>query len=311
MTHDAPEPEVPKQTPPADGSAGKPGSSFAAEIARAGFVGGPADAVGMARLAATSLVRMLTAFTRGSIDTATELARDVGSGEPITEIIDHRVEMARSAAWRALGLEDRTAPTVVDRPGRRGAADRGLRAQGNELIRLSWKAENQPRDRHPSFAQILRAITPDEARIVRFLAVSGAQPAVDVRTKTPFGVGSERLAGGLSMIADMAGCAWPDRDQHYLANLNRLGLVRFSEEPVADFRRYSLIEAQPKVQEAMARAKKAKTVYRSIYLSRFGQEFAEICFDLEGYDAGGWNKFDPGDKIVGKGTPPVKKKKHH
>ena len=77
---------------------------------------------------------------------------------------------------------------------------------------------------------------PDEARILRFLAVAGPQPAIDIRTKTPFGVGSERLAGGINLIAEMAGCTWPKRDRHYLANLNRLGLVRFSEEPVTDRR---------------------------------------------------------------------------
>jgi hypothetical protein len=108
----------------------------------------------------------------------------------------------------------------------------------------------------------------------------------------------------------MAGCTRPERDRHYLANLNRLGLVRFSQEPVTDRRRYPFVEAQPKASEPMERVKKARTIYRSIYLSLFGEQFCEICFDLEGYDAGGWADADRGDKILGKG-PRTPKKKHH
>jgi hypothetical protein len=52
--------------------------------------------------------------------------------------------------------------------------------------------------------------------------------------------------GGIIDWQERTGQSYPDRDHEYLANLNRLGLVRFSQEPVADFRRYSLIEAQPK-----------------------------------------------------------------
>jgi hypothetical protein len=109
----------------------------------------------------------------------------------------------------------------------------------------------------------------------------------------------------------MAGCTRPERDRHYLANLNRLGLVRFSAEPVTDRRRYAFVEAQPKATEPMGRVRKARTVYRSIYLSLFGQQFCEICFDLEGYDAGGWASDDRGDKILGKGPRTPKKKHHH
>lgn len=284
-----------------------------------------ADALGMARVAGTAVWRAVNAVTRRSVGAAAEIARDVQSGEPVSDIIDGQVEKVRSAAVHALGLDGRQillpgtsapAPRTQDgspsptRRGRRGMTAADLRNVGNGMLRVSAYAANQPHDEHPAFAMMLSSLTPDEARVLRFLAVAGPQPSLDVRTKTPFGIGSERLAGGMNLIAEMAGCSYPDLDHHYLANLNRLGLVRFSEEPVADFRRYSLIEAQPKVSEAMERAKKATTVYRSIYLSLFGQQFCEACFDLEGYDAGGWATDDRGDKIIGKGTPKVKPRHH-
>jgi len=316
---------------------------FVAGDGVAGFVeivrGAPrldaADAVGVARVAGTAVWRVVNAVTRRSVGAAAEIARDVQSGAPVSNIVDTQVEKVRSAAVHALGLDGggqpllngATLPAPIQRIGQtvgqavtpnvagRGTSGRGLtkadiKRVGNDMLRTSAYAHNQPKDEHPAFAAMLASITPDETRILRFLAVAGPQPSLDVRTKTPFGIGSERLAGGMNMLADMAGCSHPDRDHEYLANLNRLGLVRFSQEPVADFRRYSLIEAQPKVAEAMEQAKKATTVYRSIYLSLFGQQFCEACFDLEGYDGGGWADDDRGDKILGKGTPKPKRKHH-
>jgi len=65
-------------------------------------------------------------------------------------------------------------------------------------------------------------------------------------------------------------------------------MIFFSEEQVEDPRRYSFVEAQPVAAAAMARARKTITVYRSIQISQFGLQFCDVCFTLDGYDAGGW-----------------------
>ena len=271
------------------------------------MVPGASDVVGVVKVATSVVWRTITSLTRGSVDAVTELAKEVQAGEPITQIVDHQVAMVQSTVLQVFGVENGQ-PNSWN--GRRINSEQDLRAVGNAILKGSWRADSEPRTEHPAFALMLQSLTPDEARILRFLAVAGEQPAIDIRTKTPFGIGSERLAGGVSLIAEMAGCTRPDRDQHYLANLNRLGLVRFSQEPVTDRRRYAFVEAQPKATEPMERVKKARTVYRSIYLSLFGQQFCETCFNLEGYDAGGWASSDRGDKILGKG-PRTPKKKHH
>ncbi len=107
-------------------------------------------------------------------------------------------------------------------------------------------------DTHPAFAHILDELTPDEARMLRFLCAEGPQPSVDVRTNRPFGVGSELVAGGLSMIGLQAGVRHPDRTQSYLNNLERLGLIWFSRETVEPGR-YQVVEVQPEVVEALKR----------------------------------------------------------
>jgi hypothetical protein len=271
---------------------------------------GTADVVGVVRLAGAVIWRAVTSITKGSVDAVTELAREVQAGEPVTHIVDHQVARVQSVVLQVLGTPNGSLTRTLTWSPSRGASEQNLRAIGSAMLKGSWRPESEPRTEHPSFALMLQSLTPDEARILRFLAVAGPQPAIDIRTKTPFGVGSERLAGGINLIAEMAGCTWPQRDRHYLANLNRLGLVRFSEEPVTDRRRYAFVEAQPKATEPMERAKKAKTIYRSIYLSLFGQQFCEICFDLDGYDAGGWASDDRGDKILGKGPRRPRKRQH-
>ncbi|MUL48488.1 DUF4393 domain-containing protein [Mycobacterium sp. CBMA293] len=181
--------------------------------------------------------------------------------------------------------------------------DADLRHCGDELIAKSQKPTGKQTHRHPAFEQILHELAPDEVRMLRFLAVAGIQPSIDIRTKTMFQVGSERLVSGVNMIADMAGCRWPEADQRHLANLNRLGLVRFSSEPVADYRRYALLEVQPRALEVTENVPKTISVYRSIYLSEFGEQFCEVCIDTDGYNAGGWATDERGDKIIGKGPP--------
>jgi len=128
--------------------------------------------------------------------------------------------------------------------------------------------------------RILDALAPDEARILRFLAQGGPQPAVDVRAGLP--LASELIAQGRTMIAEEAGCRHADRVYSYLNNLHRLGLVWFSREALREARRYQVLEAQPEVTEALKQGgRTARTVRRSIVLTPFGEDFCNICLPLE------------------------------
>jgi hypothetical protein len=224
----------------------------------------PSDAISAARITASSVVRVADTAARTAVDAV---------GDAATRTVTGNAPSSRSS----------------------------LRARGDALLNRSSRTRDPMLSEHPAFEHILDDLAPDEARILRFLAVAGPQPSIDVRTRTPLLVGSQRLAAGISFIADMAGCASPDRSHEYLGNLARLGLIRFSAEPVDDFRRYYLLDAHPDTVAAMHRVKRTIAVYRSIYLSVFGEQFCAECFSVEGYDAGGWAKHDPGDRYWGKG----------
>lgn len=233
------------------------------------------------------------------------LSRAVGSvAQPVIEQIGGGLRQVTTAPLA--GVRD-----VLDKVVGTGGRDEteALRKRGNALVQISYQPELQRRDVHPSFSRILDELLPDEARILRFLGVAGHQPMLDVRTKTLFQVGSVLLAGDVSMVASMAGCHWPDRDHHYFANLNRLGLIDLSREPVDDYRRYALLEVQPTALHAIESGQKTITIYRSIMLTAFGQQFVDVCIDLEGYNAGGWDTDGRQDKIRG-ADQPSRRKKH-
>ncbi len=131
---------------------------------------------------------------------------------------------------------------------------------------------------HPAFGRILDDLAPDEARLLVLLVESGPQPSVDVRTGGPVGmVSSQLLAPGLTMIGARAGVRHPDRVPAYLNNLDRLGLIWLSPEPISDPMDYQVLEAQPDVLAAMHAVKFAKVVRRSIHLTPFGEDFCRTC----------------------------------
>ncbi len=203
------------------------------------------------------------------------------AGESAAAIMQEAVHDLRAAAWKALGIMSASDP-------RAAAAERALRdsdvedlrRRGAELLRRSNDVHILE-DTHPAFARILSELTPDEARILRFLYLEGPQPSIDVRTARPLGIGSELVAAGLNMIGEHAGCRNLDNVGQYLTNLQRLGLIEFSKEQVTNPQRYQVVEAQPKVADAMRHAgRMPKAVHRSIHLNEFGRTFCETCLPV-------------------------------
>jgi hypothetical protein len=239
-------------------------------------------------------VRNLTQWgVEGSLHAALRVARAAALGETPTELLEATVEELRDRSRRLLGIPEiessvrttgpqRTGAAVGSRPTSRGRADTpaSLRARGAELLRLSADVSFSEQV-HPAYAHILGELAPDEARILRYLAIEGPQPSVDVRTARPLAIGSQMTAPGLTMIGTQSGCRHLDRVPAYLNNLERLGLLEFSKEPLADALRYQVLEVQPDVMEAKKRAGHARTVRRSIRLTPFGGDFCHMCLPLQ------------------------------
>ncbi len=237
---------------------------------------------GLARIYASAWLHTAEWAVEASARAGSRVLRAATSREAPDALLREAGDQMREYAQRFLGLVDADGDRL---PGVLGdlLADRGrsarqssLREQGADLLRRSADVDYQD-DAHPAYARILSELAPDEGRILRLLIQQGPQPSIDVRTVGLVVVGSELVAPGINMIGAEAGCRHVDRVHAYLNNLFRLGLIWFSREPVSDSMRYQVLEAQPDALEAMRKAKRGKTVRRSILLTPFGEDFCSVC----------------------------------
>jgi hypothetical protein len=243
-------------------------------------------APGMARLAARSWWHLTEWTARTTAASGRDVVAALASGARPTEAMREATADLRRIGRQALGADD----DAVRRAAPAGASTEELHARGAELLYRSadvWYSS----DVHPAYERILGEMAPDEARILRFLATEGPQPSVDVRTGRPFGIGSELVASGLSMIGLRSGVRDLARTNAYQNNLFRLGLIWFSREEVA-LARYQVLEVQPDVAAATKRAGRLpRIVRRSIHLTPFGEDFCRTCLPID--EAAFWRGPEP------------------
>jgi hypothetical protein len=237
---------------------------------------------GLLRVATASARRTAAWGVESTLGTARQVGRSIAAGAPPGRIIAEATAPLRDLIREVLALVNPPEPTpdgpiVHSRPGVTVAE---LQARGAKLLYDSADVWYEG-DTHPAYARILEELSPDEARILRLLATDGPQPSVDIRTSRPLGVGSELVEGGLSMVGLNAGVRNQGRTRADLNNLFRLGLIWFSREQVADPSAYQVVEVQPDVMDAIKRAGRYhKSVYRSIELTSFGDDFCRTCLPL-------------------------------
>ncbi|MGN6171023.1 MAG: DUF4393 domain-containing protein [Solirubrobacteraceae bacterium] len=200
------------------------------------------------------------------------------------ELVEELGSALRAYARDLLGvteLERRVRDALPDEQGLTpGDEAASLRARGAMLLRQSADVTLDD-GAHPAYARILTELAPDEARILRLLARDGPQPMIDVRAANLIGVGSQLVAPRLNMMGTAAGCRHPERVPAYLNNLDRLGLICYSNDALDDPSRYQVLEAQPEAMDAIKRAGRARTTQRTIRLTAFGNDFCEVCLPVD------------------------------
>lgn len=249
-----------------------------------------AAAGGFALGTARTGLRTLAWGARASLSAGSRLAAAASDREAAVDLVNDAGSGLRDRARGFLGiadLEERTQPAeptgdipTHDRGADGAASERDLRAQGAALLRESADVDAQERA-HPAYARILEDLAPDEARILRLLKAEGPQPAVDVHAANLIGAASEVIAPNLTMLGAEAGCRHNDRVPTYLNNLERLGLIQFSDRPIEDLTRYQVLEAQPEVVGTIKNTPRAKPMQRRVHLTPFGEGFCEVCLPLD------------------------------
>ncbi|WP_084160942.1 Abi-alpha family protein [Nocardia sp. BMG51109] len=251
-----------------------------------------------AGLAAGTAVRSGQWAVGTTYEVTREITQAALSGESSADIAERAGAALQSVARNILGVTEGSVREIVSYvpttnghpppqqhviPGGyvRSSTLDDLRRRGDALLARSADVYFTE-DVHPAYDRILDQLAPDEARILRFMALNGPQPSVDVRTNRPLGIGSELVSGDLTSVPEQAGVRYPDRARLYLINLNRLGLLLSSDDPVV-LSRYMVLEVQPVVETALKRAGRVpKIVRKSLRLTEFGEDFCHTCFSING-----------------------------
>jgi len=142
---------------------------------------------------------------------------------------------------------------------------------------------------HPAFVEIIRQLTPDEAKIIALFARNMPYPLLNVRWEYKTPNPKEGKSGGCyvlvnySHLGQIAECEFPDLTPTYIDNLCRLGLA---EVPTlfqyTGFGIYDALEFSSEVQMVKERIEEnsefiAKVERKGLLVTQLGLQFVKIC----------------------------------
>lgn len=142
-------------------------------------------------------------------------------------------------------------------------------------------------DAHPCFVEIIRQLTPDEAKLLQYFAVTNLLPLVNLRWE--YKEEKEGQQGGVtlyvhfSLFGQEAGCLLPDLMPSYLDNLSRLGLIDIPEDTFYTYPGvYDLLEQHPEVLELKLNIeaidnRRFKVERNLVRVTALGKQFLRAC----------------------------------
>lgn len=142
---------------------------------------------------------------------------------------------------------------------------------------------------HPAFVEVIKQMTPDEAKLVGLFVRDMPFPLLEVRWEYKNPNPSEGKSGGKDVLVNfshlglMAGCEFPQLTPTYIDNLCRLGLTEipafyeFTAKGV-----YEPLESAPEVQQTKARIEsnpelRAVINRKGLRVTELGKQFARVC----------------------------------
>jgi hypothetical protein len=134
---------------------------------------------------------------------------------------------------------------------------------------------------HPSFVEIIKQLTPDEAKLLKRICAEGTtHPLIDIHLEVPEG-GYRVEIHNFSTLANNT-CEEPDNICAYIDNLARLKLIDIPNGVLIHNNDiYEELESYPEVkrmmEEPLAEGYKRKIERRVFELTQYGKNFAEVC----------------------------------
>lgn len=169
------------------------------------------------------------------------------------------------------------------------AHDPSLRELYANLLATSMDAKTAE-EAHPAFVEIIRQLTPDEARLMKFFARGGAFPLLTVRAKAKNKPTGTTILRHFSTLGYEAGCEHPSLAQTYIDNLCRLGLILIP--PGVHSSKHALYDAlvkHPSVKNILATMPERypehepQYVLEGLWLTNLGRQFSKACIEMQAH----------------------------
>jgi Abortive infection alpha len=137
---------------------------------------------------------------------------------------------------------------------------------------------------HPSFVEIIRQLTPDEAKLVSLFVRDIQFPLVTVRSSDVLQKGAYiDMLENYSHLGRIAGCEYAEMTPEYLGNICRLGLAEIPMYiSIPDNGVYKSLESAPIVVDLMEKinaetGRVAEIERGGLFVTQFGRQFGRIC----------------------------------
>ncbi len=180
---------------------------------------------------------------------------------------------------------------ITPAPNLAGPAIEALRFAGHESVLREMYANllatamdaKTAREAHPAFVEILKQLSPDEARIVRLLGESDDLPVISLIAWKPAPVdGYDVILRHFSLIGNEAGCSNPELSQSYLDNLCRLGLGEIPNDThLARQEVYDGLKNDSTIKDAITKidqsGRRPEILQEHFYITSLGKQFYSAC----------------------------------
>lgn len=138
---------------------------------------------------------------------------------------------------------------------------------------------------HPSLVEIIKQLTPDEARLLKFFSTAVTLPIISVQAHIVGEPGGfVEVLTNFSLFGRDAGCEHPHLVPAYLDNLARLGLIQVPDKWYVGEGAYQELENHPSVVEAKEQidgqeGRRAEIDKKFVEITHLGQQFIDACVE--------------------------------
>ena len=157
-----------------------------------------------------------------------------------------------------------------------------LRELDANLLATSIDAKTA-HEAHPAFVEIIRQLTPDEARILKYVFERMYLPIITLRVRLPGRKAGFDYYADFSDVAENTECQFPALTPQYLGNICRLGLAEFPRNNyIEDKAMYQALEQYETVADIKKEIRKkfnlgTVVVKEFVRITELGRQFCKSC----------------------------------